>query len=94
MIYKPKGRRFYCIKFRFEGRLIYKRTKHTTAAGARVAESKLRTELANGNFGILVPKPPAPTCVIFSRTIFYPLSRSNMPPSPRPWSTTNMGLRN
>ena len=72
MIYKPKGRRFYCIKFRFEGRLIHRRTKHVTAAAARIAESKMRTELANGNFGILAPKPPAPTLRDFLKDDFLP----------------------
>lgn len=72
MIYKPKGRRFYCIKFRFEGRLIHRRTKHVSAAAARIAESKMRTELANGNFGILAPRPPAPTLRDFLKNEFLP----------------------
>ena len=55
MIYKPKGRRFYSVKFKWHGKPIQKRTKATTAKDARSIEATMRSELALGNFGILKP---------------------------------------
>ncbi len=47
MIYKPTGRRYYRIKFQWNGKTIQKRTKLTTADDARRQEARLRTELAH-----------------------------------------------
>src|SRR6266571_3649437 len=55
MIYK-KGR-FYMAKFMWQGRMIRKSTRCTSAKDARAVEGKIRSELARGNFGILEAKP-------------------------------------
>jgi integrase len=57
MIYKPKGRRYYMVKFRFEGKLIHKATKAVTMRDALDIQARIRTELAKGNWGILEAKP-------------------------------------
>jgi hypothetical protein len=38
MIYKPKGRRYYMVKFMWRGQLIRKSTRATTAKDARSIE--------------------------------------------------------
>jgi integrase len=55
MIYK-KGR-YYMAKFMWQGELIRKSTRCTSAKDARAVEGKLRSELAKGNFDILDAKP-------------------------------------
>ena len=39
MIYKPKGRQRYRVKFRFQGRLIHQSTTATTHKTARLIEA-------------------------------------------------------
>lgn len=51
MIYKPKGRRFYMLKFRFEGKLIHKATKAGTMKDALDIQARIRSELAKGQLG-------------------------------------------
>jgi integrase len=58
MIFKGTGRRFYAVKFKWNGTVIQRRTKATTAKDARAIEGRLRSELAKGNFGILRPSRP------------------------------------
>jgi integrase len=55
VIYK-KGR-YYMVKFMWKGKLIRKSTRATNTKTARSIEGKIRSELAQGNFGILEPKP-------------------------------------
>ena len=60
MIYKPKGRRKYKVKFRFRGKLIHQSTTATTAKTAKSIEGQIRAELEKGNWGILEKKPAQP----------------------------------
>src|SRR5690242_21087380 len=71
MIYKPKGNRYYMVKFRWKGQLIRKSTRATDAKTARSVEGKLRAELAKGNWDIL-EKMPAPTLKEFLEREFLP----------------------
>jgi integrase len=71
MIFKPEGRRFYTIKFKFEGQLIQRRTKATSRKAARDIEATLRSELAKGNWGILTPRKPL-TLADFLKKDFLP----------------------
>jgi len=56
MIYKPRGRHFYIVKFVADGKVIQKRTKATNPKVAKRIETALRNALAEGNFGILERK--------------------------------------
>jgi integrase len=71
MVYKQAGRRYYTVKFRFEGRLIQKRTKATNKKDAKDIAARIRSELAKGNYGILKPKPK-PTLGEFLKKEFLP----------------------
>jgi integrase len=75
MIYKPKGRRYYMLKFMWRGQLIRKSTRATSAKDARSIEGKVRSELARGNWDVLEPKP-APTLAEFLRKDFLPFTKS------------------
>ncbi len=82
MIYKPKRRRYYVVKFRYEGQVIHRRTRATTAKDARAIESRMRSELARGNWGILEAKP-APTLSDFLRKDFLPFTESRFQTKPK-----------
>jgi integrase len=71
MVYKPKGRRYYMVKFHFEGRLIHKATKAATLKDALDIQAHIRSELAKCNWGILEAKP-TPTLSQFLRCDFLP----------------------
>jgi hypothetical protein len=58
MIYK-KGR-YYMVKFKWQGKLIRKSTRATNQKTARNIEGKIRSELAQENWGILERKPRPP----------------------------------
>ena len=73
MIYKPKGRRYYKVKFQFKGETIHKSTRATDAKTARSIEATIRSELAKGNWGILERKP-APTLKEFLTKDFLPFT--------------------
>ena len=75
MIYKPKGRKYYKVKFHFRGQLIHKATRATTKKDARTIEATLRSELAKGNWGILEMKPSPKLCE-FLRKDFLPFTRT------------------
>jgi len=75
MVYKPKGRKFYLVEFRYHGKRIFKRTKVTHIDDARAIESAIRTELERGNYGILRPKP-LPSLVEFLKGDFLPFIES------------------
>ena len=68
MIYKPKGRKYYIVKFMWNGEPVQKRTRATNAKVARTIESALRNALALGDVGILERKP-APTLGAFSEVL-------------------------
>src|SRR5438132_5975523 len=73
MIYKPKGRKHYRIKFQLNGKTIQKRTRVTTAKAARAIEASLRLELEKGNYGILKPRAVI-TLADFLRKDFVPFN--------------------
>jgi integrase len=75
MVYRPKGRRFYLVEFRYHGKRIFKRTKVTHIDDARAIENAIRTELERGNYGILKPKPP-PSLAGFLKGDFLPFIES------------------
>ncbi len=75
MIYKPRGRKYYKVKFHFKGQLIHKATRATTRKDARTIESTIRSELAKGNWGILEMKPP-PKLGEFIKKDFLPFTRT------------------
>jgi hypothetical protein len=62
MIYKLTGRKYYRVKFQFKGETIHKCTRATDAKTARGIESKIRSELARGNWGILELNLPGCVC--------------------------------
>ena len=75
MIYKPKGRTYFKVKFHFQGQLIHKATRARTKKDARTIESTLRSELAKGNWGILEMKP-SPKLGEFIKKDFLPFTRT------------------
>ena len=75
MIHKPKGRKYYVVRFRFNGKSIQKRTRATNQKDAKKIESTVRSELALGNFGILKPAP-VPTLAEFVKKDFLPYTES------------------
>src|ERR1022692_1205148 len=75
MIYKPKGRNYFKVKFHFQGQVIHKATRAKTKKDARTIESTLRSELAKGNWGILEMKPSPKLCE-FIKKDFLPFTRT------------------
>lgn len=75
MIHKPKGRKYYVVRFRFNGKPIQKRTRATNQKDAKDIEARVRSELARGNFGILNPTL-APTLADFLKKDFLPYTES------------------
>lgn len=82
MIYKPKGRRYYKVKFQYKGETIHKATRATDAKTARSIEGTIRAELAKGNWGILERKP-APTLKDFLTKDFLPFTRTRCAGKPK-----------
>ena len=81
MIYKPKDRCYYRVKFMWHGQLIHKCTRATDAKTARSIEAKIRTELVRGNWDILELKP-SPTLGEFLRKDFFPYTQSKFKTKP------------
>ncbi len=75
MIYKPKGRKHYRVKFKCDGRTIRQCTKATDRKTARAIEARLKSELARGNWGILEAKP-APPLGEFLKADFMPFTET------------------
>ena len=73
MIYK-KGR-YYMAKFMWQGKVIRKSTRCTSAKDARTVEGKIRSELGKGNWGVLESKPRV-TLAEFLREDFLPYTES------------------
>ena len=69
MIYK-KGR-YYMVKFMWKGRLVRKSTRATNAKTALNVAAKIRSELAEGNWGIF-QKKLSPTMKEFLNKSFVP----------------------
>ena len=92
MIYKPKNRRYYRVKFMWQGQPIRKCTRATNAKTARNIEAKIRSELAEGNWGILVSKP-SPTLREFMRKDFLPYIKSRFQVKPKTMEYYIFGTR-
>jgi integrase len=75
MIYKPQGRKYFKVKFHFQGQVIHKATRAKTKKDARTIEATLRSELAKGNWGILEMKP-SPKLGEFLKKDFLPFTRT------------------
>ncbi len=81
MQYKPIGRSYYTVKFRFKGKLIHRRTRARTQKEAIAIEARIRSELERGNWGILEAKP-VPTLSEFLRRDFLPFVESKFASKP------------
>ena len=75
MIYKPKGRNYFKVKFHFQGQVIHKATRAKTKKDARTIEATLRSQLAKGDWGILEMKP-SPKLGEFLKKDFLPFTRT------------------
>lgn len=71
----------YWVKFQHRGKMVYRSTGHTSLTKARKCETKLKSELANGNFGILQQRP-ALTLAEFLKQRIEPWARAR---SVWPW---------
>lgn len=91
MIYK-KGR-YYIAKFMWQGELIRKSTRCTSAKDARTVEGKLRSELAKGNFGILDAKPRL-TLAEFLKRDFKPFVETEFQTKPNSMDYYIYGVQN
>jgi len=90
MIYK-RGRYYWC-KFQHLGKMIYRPTKQTSATKGRQVEARLRSELALGNFGILVRKA-VPTLTEFCLERVEPWAKSMFEQgSPKTWLWYRFGI--
>lgn len=57
-VYKPQGRRFYVIDFRYHGARILKRTKFTREEDAQLLAATMLTEMERKGYGLpLRPQP-------------------------------------
>lgn len=81
MVFKPKGRRFYTVKFVADGKVIQKRTKATNPKAARKIEAALRNALALGDVGIF-ERRPASALGEFLKQDFLPYSESKFNDKP------------
>lgn len=91
MIYK-KGR-YYMAKFMWQGKVIRKSTRCTSAKDARAIEGKIRSELARGNFGILDAKPRL-TLAEFLKRDFLPFVETQFETKPNSRDYYSYGVRN
>ena len=82
MIFKPKDRRYYMVKFMWKGEIVRRSTRATNAKTARSIEAKIRTELARGKWDILERKPTS-SLSEFLRKDFIPFTRSNFQTKPK-----------
>jgi integrase len=81
MIYKKKGSRYYMVKFKWQGKTIRKSTRATNQKTARSIEGKIRSELAQGNWGILERKPK-PVLAEFLNKSFLPFVQATFKNKP------------
>lgn len=92
MIHKPEGRKYYSVKFMWQGKLIQRRTRATNGKDARTIESTIRSQLARGNWGILDPKP-VPTLAEFLKHDFLRYSETNFQAKPGTLSYYRDGVK-
>jgi integrase len=91
MIYK-KGR-YYMAKFMWQGKVIRKSTRCTSAKDARTVEGTIRSQLAKGNFGILEAKPRL-TLAEFLKGDFLPFVETEFQTKPNSRDYYRYGVRN
>ena len=91
MIYK-KGR-YYMAKFMWQGRMIRKSTRCTSAKDARTVEGKIRSELGKGNWGVLESKPRV-TLAEFLKGDFLPFVETEFQTKPNSGDYYRYGVRN
>ncbi len=91
MIYK-KGR-YYMAKFMWQGKVIRKSTRCTSAKDARTVEGTIRSQLAKGNFGILEAKPRL-TLAEFLKGDFMPFIETEFQTKPNSGDYYKYGVRN
>jgi integrase len=75
MVSKPKGRKFYVVKFQEQGKTVQVRTRATTRKHAEKIERQIHVALENGNWGIL-ERQPAPKLSEFLKADFLPFVRT------------------
>jgi integrase len=92
MIYKPKGRRYYKVKFQWNGQLIHRCTRATNEKTARNIEAKIRSELASGNWGILTPKV-VPALSDFLKKDFLPFTKTKFESKPKTTEYYSFGVK-
>jgi hypothetical protein len=80
MLYK-RGR-YYWARFKWQGKIIDKSSRATDKKTARNIEAKIRSELAQENFGILQPKE-VPTLGKFLKEDFLPFTASRFKDVPK-----------
>jgi integrase len=80
MLYK-RGR-YYWTRFKWQGKIIDKSSRATDKKTARNIEAKIRSELAQENFGILLPKE-VPTLGKFLKEDFLPFTASRFKDVPK-----------
>jgi integrase len=90
MIYK-KGR-YYMAKFMWQGKVIRKSTRCTSAKDARTVEGTIRSQLAKGNFGILEAKPRL-TIAEFLKGDFLPFIETEFQTKPNSRDYYRYGVR-
>ncbi len=71
MIYRPKGSRKYRMKFIVNGQLVHRSTGFANKKAAGRVESRVRSEIINGNWGI-VERKAAPLLSDFLKADFLP----------------------
>ena len=71
MLYKQPGSKYYWCKFQWNGDTIRRPTKASDKRTARQVESKIRSELALENYGILQPKTEGPNFRSFSGRVSF-----------------------
>jgi integrase len=91
-VYKPNGRRYYIVRFRFNGKLIQKRTRATSRKDAADIAAQIRSELAKGNFGIL-EKKAAPLLAEFLKEEFGPYNEAGCKAEPKTLDYYRYGVR-
>jgi integrase len=91
MIYK-KGR-YYMAKFMWQGKVIRKSTRCTSAKDARTVEGTIRSQLAKGNFGILEAKPRL-TLAELLKGDFLPFVETEFQTKPNSGDYYRYGVRN
>jgi integrase len=79
MIYKSQSSRYLKVKFMFAGKWIRKSARTTNRKLAQAVESKLRSDLARGEFGLLERKP-APILRYFLKNDFLSFIESKVKP--------------